>query len=82
MNSPANRSIPFSYLPKVLWEILENQLSPLSFDLAAHYSTFAGRQVTPILVVLRDLRKKSSCSILQFIEATANSDYQNSTQSI
>ncbi len=49
--------------------------------LATCYSErpFAGRQVTPILVILRDYgaeKKKYNCSILQFIEATANSDYQ------
>jgi hypothetical protein len=49
--------------------------------LATCYSErlFAGREVTPILVVLRDYgaeKKKHNCSILQFIEATANSDYQ------
>jgi hypothetical protein len=53
----------------------------LCYDLAAHYSErlFARRQVTPILVVLRDYgaeKKQRNCSILQFIEATANSDYQ------
>jgi len=53
----------------------------LCHDLAAHYSKrlFAGRQVTPILVVLRDYgaeKKQRNCSILQFIETTANSDYQ------
>jgi hypothetical protein len=40
---------------------------------------FAGREVTPILVVLRDYgakKKELNCSILQFIETTANSDYQ------
>jgi predicted NACHT family NTPase len=39
----------------------------------------AGRQVTPILVVLRNYgadKKTHSCSILQFIEATANATYQ------
>lgn len=49
--------------------------------LATCYSErpFAGREVTPILVVLRDYgaeKKKHNCSILQFIETTANSDYQ------
>ncbi|MBD0362528.1 MAG: NACHT domain-containing protein [Coleofasciculus sp. C3-bin4] len=49
--------------------------------LATCYSErlFAGREVTPILVVLRDYgakKKELNCSILQFIEATANSDYQ------
>jgi hypothetical protein len=49
--------------------------------LATCYSErlFAGREVTPILVVLRDYgakKKELNCSILQFIETTANSDYQ------
>lgn len=38
-----------------------------------------GRRVTPILVVLRDYsaeRKRASCSIVEFIEATSNSSYQ------
>lgn len=53
----------------------------LCHDLATRYSErlFAGRQVTPILVVLRDYgaeKKARSCSILQFIETTANSKYQ------
>lgn len=53
----------------------------LCFDLAKRYSErlFAGRQVTPILVVLRDYgfeKKSRKYSILQFIETTANSKYQ------
>lgn len=53
----------------------------LCYDLATRYSErlFAGRQVTPILVVLRDYgvqKKIGNCSILQFIETTANSKYQ------
>jgi predicted NACHT family NTPase len=53
----------------------------LCHDLAAHYSErfFSRRQLTPILVVLRDYgaeKKQRNCSILQFIESTANSDYQ------
>lgn len=53
----------------------------LCHDLATHYAQrlFAGRQVTPILVVLRDYgaeKKARNCSILQFIETTANSKYQ------
>lgn len=53
----------------------------LCYDLVSRYSDrlFAGRQVTPILVVLRDYgaeKKNSNCSILQFIEIRANSDYQ------
>ena len=53
----------------------------LSYDLATHYSKklFAGRQLTPILVVLRDYgneKKTTNCSILQFIEKKANADHQ------
>jgi len=39
---------------------------------------FAGRQVTPILVVLRDYgteKKKNNCSIMQYVENKANSNY-------
>jgi len=50
-------------------------------DLAADYAKrlFSGRQVTPILVILRDYgakKKTKTCSILEFIEATAKSNYQ------
>jgi hypothetical protein len=54
----------------------------LCYDLATHYSErlFGGRkQVTPILVVLRDYgaeKKIRNCSILQFIETKANANYQ------
>jgi hypothetical protein len=53
----------------------------LSNDLATRYSEklLAGRQVTPIHVVLRDYgaaKKEYSCSILQFIKTTAVSKYQ------
>ncbi len=53
----------------------------LCHDLAVGYSKrlLGGRQVTPILVVLREYgvdKKTNNCSILQFIEATANSRYQ------
>jgi len=53
----------------------------LCHDLATRYSDrmFAGRQITPIPVVVREYgaRKKShNCSILQFIEETSNSTYQ------
>lgn len=53
----------------------------LVHDLAMDYShrLFAGRLVTPILVTLRDYgteKKTRGCSILQFIELTANSMYQ------
>ncbi|MEQ8974663.1 MAG: NACHT domain-containing protein [Coleofasciculus sp. C1-SOL-03] len=49
--------------------------------LATCYSErpFAGRQVTPILVILRDYgakKKQLNCSIVQYIETKANSDYQ------
>jgi hypothetical protein len=49
--------------------------------LATCYSErpFAGRQVTPILVILRDYgakKKQLNCSIVQYIETQANSDYQ------
>ena len=53
----------------------------LCHDLAEHYSKriLAGRQVLPILVVLRDYdaeKKGCKCSILQFIETMVNSKYQ------
>jgi hypothetical protein len=53
----------------------------ISHDLAERYTErlIAGRQLSPILVVLRDYgaeKKIHSCSILQFIESTANSHYQ------
>jgi muramidase (phage lysozyme) len=53
----------------------------LCFDLADKYSErlLAGRQLTPIPVILRDYgaeKKTRNCSILQFIELTANSTYQ------
>jgi hypothetical protein len=53
----------------------------LCSDLSAHHEAvpFGGRQVTPILVVLRDYgaaKKEKSCSILDYIKMTANSDYQ------
>lgn len=53
----------------------------LCHDLAVHYSKriFAGRQISPILVVLRDYgisKKERKCSILQFIETMVNSKYQ------
>jgi hypothetical protein len=53
----------------------------LSHELAIHHEDriVCGRQLTPILVVLRDYgaeKKAKGCSILQFIEATSNSSYQ------
>ncbi len=53
----------------------------LCHELATYYSErlFAGREVTPILVILRDYgaeKKAHNCSFLQFIEAMANSKYQ------
>ena len=53
----------------------------LCHDLVTHYTErlFAGRQVTPILVVLRDYgaeKKNHKVSITEFIETTANSNYQ------
>ena len=53
----------------------------LCHDLATRYSEriFTGRQITPILVILREYgaeKKAKNCSILQFIEITANSTYQ------
>ena len=50
-------------------------------DLATRYSErlFAGREVTPVLVVLREFgiqKKLSGCSIAQFIEMQSNSRYQ------
>lgn len=53
----------------------------LCHDLSARYSSrlFAGRQLTPILVILRDYgaeKRENDLSILQFIEKKASSDYQ------
>jgi hypothetical protein len=53
----------------------------ICFDLTDKYSErpFAGRELTPIPVILRDYgaeKKARNCSILQFIESTANSTYQ------
>lgn len=53
----------------------------LCHDVASRYAhrPFAGREAVPILIVLRDYgaaKKAHSYSILQFIEATANSKYQ------
>jgi hypothetical protein len=53
----------------------------LCFDLASRYEErpLAGRTLTPVPVILRDYgseKKLRSCSILQFIESTANSSYQ------
>ena len=55
--------------------------SKLCSDLSQNYDKrlLAGRQVTPILVILRDYgaeKDAQKCSILQFIERTANSKYQ------
>jgi len=55
--------------------------SKLSYDLATHFSeTLVGnRQVTPLHVVLRDYgaaKREAPLSILQFIAATAESDFQ------
>ncbi|MBI2912868.1 MAG: NACHT domain-containing protein [Chloroflexi bacterium] len=49
--------------------------------LATQYTErlFGGRLVTPILVILRDYgaeKKERRCSILQFMESTANAKYQ------
>jgi hypothetical protein len=53
----------------------------LCHDLSSNYSNriFSGRQVTPILVILRNYgaeKKEQKCSLLQFIKSTANSYYQ------
>ncbi len=53
----------------------------LCHGLSTQYSqrVLAGRQITPILVILREYgaeKKARGCSILQFIEMTANSRYQ------
>ena len=53
-------------------------------DLATRYEDrlLAGRQVTPIHVILRDYgaaKKKHNCSILEFIQTTAVSKYQLTT---
>lgn len=55
--------------------------SKLCYDLATNYTDhpLPGRQVTPILVVLRkygEKKKTHHYSILKFIEVTAESDYQ------
>jgi hypothetical protein len=53
----------------------------LCFDLASKYleRPMAGRRLTPIPIILRDYgaeKKAKSCSIIEFIELTANSSYQ------
>ncbi|MGA9999237.1 MAG: NACHT domain-containing protein [Candidatus Acidiferrales bacterium] len=53
----------------------------LCYDLAHDYRKrpLAARQATPILVVLRDygtMKKEQHCSIVQFMETIANSNYQ------
>jgi len=53
----------------------------LCHDLSSNYSIriFSGRQVTPILVILRNYgaeKKEKKCSLLQYIKSTANSYYQ------
>lgn len=53
----------------------------LSHDLATRYEErlFAGRKLTPILITLRDYgteKKNRGCSIVQFLELRAQSDYQ------
>ncbi len=53
----------------------------LCHDLASNYSNrlFSGRQVTPILVILRNYgaeKKEIKCSLLQYIQSRANSYYQ------
>ncbi len=53
----------------------------LAYDLATRYGErlLEGRRTTPILVVLRDYgaeRKERKCSLLEFIEQTANTTYQ------
>jgi hypothetical protein len=58
----------------------------LAFDLSKRYSDrlFAGRRVTPFLVVLREYgadKKSRGCSIQQHIEAVSNSRYQLKTSS-
>jgi len=53
----------------------------ICFNLANNYSDriFAGREITPILVILRDYgmkKKENNFSIVEFIEATAKTTYQ------
>lgn len=53
----------------------------ICFDLAFRYSErlLLSRELTPIPVILRDYgseKKAKNCSILEFIESTANSTYQ------
>jgi hypothetical protein len=53
----------------------------ICYDLSSGYSQrqLGGRQLTSVKVVLRDYgaeKKARNCSILQFIESTANSTYQ------
>jgi GTPase SAR1 family protein len=55
--------------------------SKLCYDISTKYQQrlVAGRLVTPILIILRDYgtqKKENHCSILEFIERTANSHYQ------
>jgi NACHT domain len=53
----------------------------ICYDLASDIRSrrLANREITPMIVVLRDYgaaKKDSSCSFVQFIERTANSSYQ------
>jgi hypothetical protein len=53
----------------------------ICYDLATRYSDrlFAGREVTPVLVTLREYggqKKTTNCSIIQFVEQQATSRYQ------
>ena len=56
----------------------------LCSDLATNYSErlVAGRQITPILVILRDFgaeKKTHRCSILQFIESNSRGHFRTQT---
>jgi hypothetical protein len=55
--------------------------SKICYDLATRYSDrlFAGREATPLLVLLREYgsqKKATNCSIIQFLEQQAASRYQ------
>ena len=56
-------------------------VNKITHDLASRYADrlIAGRELTPIVVILRDYgseKKNRKCSILEFIESTTNSKYQ------
>lgn len=51
----------------------------LCYELTSNNWTVNGKNLTPILVILKDYgtqKQKTQCSIMEFVEATANSHYQ------